>query len=113
MPLRHLVDAEFLAHRLARRFAHLAALANVRSSIGHARDYAEINFNGSLNLLEAAYRQLDGVWAPVLRNSSNATLHGVVDFVFRVRDLPKADENMFSIPQEWAMLHKVRELFLQ
>ncbi len=36
--------------------AHLAAMANVRYSIGRAPLYNEVNITGSVNLLEAAYK---------------------------------------------------------
>jgi UDP-glucuronate 4-epimerase len=55
-----------------RAVAHLAALANVRSSIGHAQAYAEVNINGSLNLLEAAYRQPVEVFV----FASTSSVHG-------------------------------------
>ncbi len=45
----------FEEHRPA-AVAHLAAMANVRYSIGRAPLYCDVNITGSINLLEAAYK---------------------------------------------------------
>lgn len=47
------VNKAFQAHRV-NRVAHLAAMANVRSSINQTPLYVQINVNGSVNILEAA-----------------------------------------------------------
>jgi UDP-glucuronate 4-epimerase len=47
------VQKAFQAHRIT-RVAHLAAMANVRSSINQTPLYVQININGSVNILEAA-----------------------------------------------------------
>jgi len=48
-----LVDRLFAEHGV-RRVAHLAAMAGVRESVGQTGLYADVNFTGTLNLLEAA-----------------------------------------------------------
>lgn len=47
------MDALFQAHRPA-MVAHLAAMANVRYSIGRTPLYTDVNITGTVNLLEAA-----------------------------------------------------------
>ncbi len=47
------MEEVFLEHRPT-AVAHLAAMANVRYSIGRAPLYVEVNITGSINLLEAA-----------------------------------------------------------
>jgi len=47
------VQKTFQAHRIT-RVAHLAAMANVRSSINQTPLYVQINVTGSVNILEAA-----------------------------------------------------------
>lgn len=53
-------DAELMLQLFERHkpqaVAHLAAMANVRYSIGRAPLYTAVNINGSVNLLEGAYR---------------------------------------------------------
>ncbi|MBX2850456.1 MAG: GDP-mannose 4,6-dehydratase [Phycisphaeraceae bacterium] len=57
------IDDIFAKHQ-PHAVAHLAAMANVRYSIGRAPLYTDVNINGSINLLEAA------------------TAHGSTNFVF-------------------------------
>lgn len=47
------VSKTFQTHRIT-RVAHLAAMANVRSSINQTPLYVQINVNGTVNILEAA-----------------------------------------------------------
>ena len=47
-------SAELFATHRPEAVAHLAAMANVRYSIGRAPLYNQVNITGSLNLLEAA-----------------------------------------------------------
>lgn len=63
-----LIDALFQKHQFT-RVAHLAALANVRSSIGNAPLYTDVNVLGTMNLLEAAKEQ--GVKVFVLASTSS------------------------------------------
>ena len=51
---REAIDGLFATHRPV-AVAHLAAMANVRYSIGRTRLYTDVNLNGSVNLLEAAH----------------------------------------------------------
>jgi UDP-glucuronate 4-epimerase len=50
---RELVAGLFARHRFD-AVVHLAALAGVRASIGHAARYFEVNVNGTISLLDAA-----------------------------------------------------------
>jgi UDP-glucuronate 4-epimerase len=47
-----LADQLFASHRFD-AVVHLAALAGVRASIGHAREYFDVNVHGTINLLDA------------------------------------------------------------
>jgi UDP-glucuronate 4-epimerase len=49
------VNEIFEAHK-PKAVAHLAAMANVRYSIGRTPLYTDVNINGSVNLLEAAHK---------------------------------------------------------
>jgi UDP-glucuronate 4-epimerase len=49
------VNEIFETHK-PRAVAHLAAMANVRYSIGRTPLYTDVNINGSVNLLEAAHK---------------------------------------------------------
>ncbi|MEZ6192705.1 MAG: GDP-mannose 4,6-dehydratase [Phycisphaerales bacterium] len=56
------VNEIFAGHK-PRAVAHLAAMANVRYSIGRTPLYSDVNITGSVNLLEAAHQNKTEVFA--------------------------------------------------
>jgi len=64
----------FQAHKPA-AVAHLAAMANVRYSIGRTPLYTDVNITGSVNLLEAAHKAAVNVFA----FASTSSIYGKTD----------------------------------
>ncbi len=68
------VNEIFDAHK-PRAVAHLAAMANVRYSIGRTPLYTDVNINGSVNLLEAAQK----IGVNVFAFASTSSIYGKTD----------------------------------
>lgn len=68
------VNEVFAKHK-PRAVAHLAAMANVRYSIGRTPLYCDVNITGSVNLLEAAHQNKTEVFA----FASTSSIYGKTD----------------------------------
>jgi len=66
---------DIFAQHKPRAVAHLAAMANVRYSIGRTPLYADVNITGSVNLLEAAKQNNTDVFA----FASTSSIYGKTD----------------------------------
>ena len=81
------VHAIFAEHK-PRAVAHLAAMANVRYSIGRTPLYTDVNVNGSINLLEAAHKN----GAEVFAFASTSSIYG------KTQNLPFVETDACNLP---------------
>ncbi len=81
------VNTIFAEHK-PRAVAHLAAMANVRYSIGRAPLYTDVNITGSVNLLEAAHQNEVKVFA----FASTSSIYG------KTQNLPFIESDACNLP---------------